>query len=152
MRIYIPPFLCFRRPAKGFHRQTPHFQASKCIVCFVLFCIVLYCIVLYCIVLYCIHLGSTFRNQVNMVGDQLSAISRRCLELGGRAVATVWLPRRRDDVVAVAAALLQRCVVYRIVSYRSVAYRIVLYCIVLYCIVLYCIVLYPFGINFPQPG
>ena len=79
-----------------------------CIVlyCIVLYCIALHCIVLYCIALYCIHLGSTFRNQVNMVGDQFSAISRSCLELGGRAVATVWLPRRCDDVVAVVAALL----------------------------------------------
>jgi hypothetical protein len=41
-----------------------------------------------------------------MVGDQLSAISRSCLELGGRDVAMVWLPRRCDDVVAVVAALL----------------------------------------------
>ena len=59
-----------------------------CIVlyCIVLYCIVsyrivLYCIVLYCIVLYCIPFGSTFRNQVNLVGDQLSAISwGSCLE------------------------------------------------------------------------
>ena len=83
--------------------------------CIVLYYIVLYCIVLYCTVLYCICLGSTFRNQVNLVGDQLSAISGSCLEL------LYWY-----------------CIVlycYCFVLYRIVSYRIVLYCVVLYCIV-----------------
>ena len=43
--------------------------------CIVLYCIVLYGIVLYGSVLYFICFGSTFRNQVNLVGHQLSAIS-----------------------------------------------------------------------------
>ena len=54
-----------------------------------LYYIVLYCFVLYCIALYCIQLGSTFRNQVNLVGDQLSVISR-----------SFWRPRRCDMVAA----------------------------------------------------
>ena len=113
-----------------------------------LYCIVSNCIALSCIVLYCICLGSTFCNQANLVGDWLSAISGSCLELGGRAVVTVWLPRRCDDVVgAVARPSRYRggrgviCIVlYCIVLYCIVLF--VLYCIVLYCIVLYCIVLY----------
>ena len=95
-----------------------------------------YCIVLYCIVLYCICLGSTFCNQVNLIGDQLSAISGSCVELGGRAVVTVWLPRRCDDAVTAVGALSRYRGGRGVQNHIATVFRGVhnnLYCIVLYC-------------------
>ena len=66
----------------------------------------MYCIVLYCIVLYLF--GISFLQSVDLAWDQFSAISGSCLGLGGRGVATMWLPRCCNDVVAAVAARLQR--------------------------------------------